>query len=220
VSNVELIDMKPYLFFLLFMIAFANVNAQSLEVSPLLNLSTEQRLEKCSGVGVMYSHRISKNFSLGLSVFYKSLYSNFAEINRPDDPIDPVTFSEINAQSRNVSIRTGAQHHIIDSELIGFSLGPELSYNWFWGADKEFSYNVNKGTSYYSRYKYNSHFVGVGFLIKLELKKILIERLSICVNTRPELALEIPEENNSSPFEYGMGNAEFMIGLKYRLIKN
>lgn len=201
------------------MIAFVNVNAQSLELSPVLNLSTDPRFDKCAGIGLMYSHRISKKYSLGLSVYYKSLHSNFAELNQPeylDDPNDPIYFSHINAKSNNISIRTGVQHHIIDKEKIGFSLGPELSYIRQWSSEKSFSYYIDKGNSYYSSYNDLHHMLGVDMLIKLELKKIIIERLSICINTRPELAIDI----SSAPFGYNIGNIEFMIGTKYKLRKD
>lgn len=210
-------------FFLIAILAnlYINVQAQSIELTTLLNNSTEKRLDKSKGFGIMYSHTISKRSTFALAGTYKFRNSTFDNIEGSNADPRVRYFKEISSNTKSFSIRLNYQYAIINKEPVTLSLGPEVSYNFLWGKDKTIFSTSNNANQYslYSKDIEQIRRFGLGILTRVQIHKIFIDRLSLCFDIRPELIFSpaLDGIGDTAPFNGAYTNLEFMLGFQYRL---
>ena len=211
--------MVRFLLFAIFLrMASIDLKSQSLELSTLLNLSNEKRFDKASGIGMMYSHNISMEESLGLSICYKFNHSKYDKITRPDFDPQIFEFARIDSKSKSISIRINYQYSFINRDQVRLSIGPEISYNFLWGADNN-QYSYSGDSIFWSSSQKNEMIkkIGVGLLAEVEINKIFTDNLALCISLRPESLISGRYLGGEKPYSGVIGNAEFVIGFKYKL---
>jgi hypothetical protein len=197
-------------------------NAQSIELNTLFNSSSEKRLDKARGLGILYSHNLTQKSALGLAFTFKSKQSNFDVIERSNANPTVQHYTTIISKSKSYSFRLNYQYSLIKREDISFSLGPEVSYNLFEVKDiKNFSTSANAGS--YSIFKNeisNIRKYGLGGLVRIQIHNVLTKKLSLCFDIRPEIlyGTAIDGGGKAYPFNGKLSNLEFMVGLQYHFI--
>lgn len=207
---------------IIIILLFANLicYSQQIQICSSLNISSEKRFQNAKGIGIKYQHKISRKFIAGLGFHYNWNASNFSE--SPDFYIDSYSqgFQEIRSNSTRFAIRLNTQLLITDNDYLSLSLGPEVSYNYLWSNDEVNNYDENNDWAFYSKvYSFERAF-GIGLVTNFEIKKIILEQLSLCLSIRPEIITTGEFIKGGAPIFSGLlGFAEFQIGLKYRINK-
>jgi hypothetical protein len=196
---------------------------QEIEFCSSLNTSSEQRFQSSSGIGIQYQEDIGKKFKAGLGIHYNYNNSQFENIPFVDADPNLIIVEKINSSSKRFAVRLNLQRMLKNNENASISLGPEISYNNMWGQDKIDETALKAGqTPTYSEYAQNiglKEDIGLGLITKIEVKKVLLPPLSLCITIRPELLIgkAYKLEGMDPPVFSGVLTfTEFQIGLKYR----
>jgi hypothetical protein len=197
-------------------------NAQSLELSTLLNISSQERLDKANGISVMYSHDVSKNGALGLAICYKQNHSIYERINtdsyitdeNPDGSPEYI-FGWIDSHYKGCSFRLNYQYALINRNDVEVSIGPEISYNLFWGNGSSHYIHSENPDSILSHAGKNplSYKIGCGLLASVQVHHVFVDKLSLCVNLRPEMLFNPHYEADAVN---SISNFDIQIGFQYR----
>ncbi len=211
--------MKPSTIFLIFFLISFVTKSQIIEISSLLNISTEKRMENAIGQGLSYSQNVSKNSSLGVAFFYKYNHANYFQVMTTDYDPNVTEYAKINSKSKCISVRTNYQYSILNRDQVKISIGPELSYNYLWGVDNNQYCYTGDSTFSAAKSHPNKGFnkFGFGILTKFEINNIIIKQLSLCINIRPEFLISSFYYGAATPYSGIIGNAEFAIGLQYKI---
>jgi hypothetical protein len=59
--------------------------------------------------------------------------------------------------------------------------------------------------------------MGYGLLARFQINQIFVNNLSLCIDFRPEFLVSGFYEGAEKPYSGIIGNAEFLIGFKYKL---
>ena len=211
--------MKTTTIFSIFLFVSIVTQSQIIELSTLLNISTEKRMDNAIGHGLSYSQKLSKNNSIALGFFYKYNHAKYSRVMTPDADPNILEYTKINSKSKCILLRLNYQHYILNREQAKISFGPEISYNYFWGVDNNQSCLTGDSTLSAPKTYQNTgiHKFGFGILTKFEINEIIIKKLSLIINIRPEFL--ISSFYYGSPVAYSgiIGNVEFSIGLQYKL---
>lgn len=192
---------------------------QGIELCSSLNTSSDQRLQNAMGIGVQYQHGLSKRFTVGAGIHYNYKHANFSLV--PYNDADPINLSveKVNSSTQRLSLRLNVLGMLKNNDNVSLSIGPELSYNYFWGCDHvDFVVKEKSNSVVYSRNFHLSNRIGLGVISKVEIKNIITSNLSLCFAVRPEYIFG--KENNligsaEEPLSGGLGFCEFQVGLKY-----
>jgi len=211
--------MKTSTIFSIFFLISIVTKSQVIELSSLLNISTEKRMDNAIGHGLSYSQILSKNNSIAIAFFYKYNHANFFRVMTTDYDPNITEYAKINSKSKCISIRTNYQYSILNREHAKISIGPEISYNYFWGVDNnQYCYNGDSTFSAPKLYHNKKiHKFGFGILTKFEINEIIIKKLSMSINIRPEILFSNFYDGAPVPYSGIIDNAEFSIGLQYKL---
>lgn len=206
-----------------FLILFIGVSCfgQEFEINGSLNTSSEKRFQGAYGIGLQYQHDIGNKFKAGIGIHYNSKNAEFDEIQYVDADPDLLIADRINSSANRFSLRANIQRLLIDNEHVSFTLGPEISYNYFRGND-EVDERVGQNSE---RYLYTqktglSKQLGFGLISAIEVKQVIKPQLSFCFTIRPEFTTDGLFPKGGNPVFSGvLGFAEFQLGLKYRIKK-
>lgn len=217
--------MRRFLTLTILVLSFLRANSQSLEMSYIFNTSSEKQLDKAGGIGLMYSQHLTKRSAVGLAGACKFNHTKFETIVRSDADPRVLYFNYIDSKAKSVSIRLNYQYAVISRDQVIVSIGPELSYNFLWADDFHSGY-------YYSPYmgfssitphsdgKEKAKKYGLGVLGRVQINKILIDNLALCINARAESLVGPSYDGNPfKPYNGMLGNIEFSLGLQYRFKK-
>src|SRR5208337_4822666 len=112
-----------------------SVSAQEVEFCTSLSTSTEPRFQNATGFGLQYQQNVLSWLKAGLCVQY--IFNDTRFIALPFEAPEPgFNYTEkITSFPKRVSFRLNIQGLILDNKYLSWSLGPEVSYNEFWGKD-------------------------------------------------------------------------------------
>jgi hypothetical protein len=192
---------------------------QGLEICSSLNTSSEDRFQNAYGFGFKYDYDFFSEFRVGAGIHYNLNKSTFIkDISYPYSP----EFEEIISNSKRLSLRLNCQILLKDNEYVSFSVGPELSYNIIWSIDNYYYNKMYPNWVNYEKRIFSTKKFGVGITSSIEIKKMIIKKMSLCFSIRPELVVfDIYPKyyrgiSDNSIFPQSVGFIEFQIGLKYR----
>ena len=211
--------MKTSPILLVFLLISIVTKSQIIELSSLLNISTEKRMDNAIGHGLSYSQKLSKNNSIAIAFIYKYNHANFSRILTTNYDPNVIEYAKINSKSKCISVRTNYQYSILNREQAKISFGPEISYNYLWGIDN-IQYCYTGYTTFSAPQPQNNkgiHKFGFGILTKFEINEIIIKQLSLSLNIRPEFLYSNFYYGGTTPYTGIIGNVEFSIGLQYKL---
>jgi len=171
------------------------------------------------GFGLSYLQKLSKNNSIGIGFFYKYKHADYFSIIPTDCNPKIDEYAKINSKSKCISVRINYQYYILNREQSKISIGPEISYNYFWGIDNNQYCYTGDSTFSTPNLKHNKAInkFGVGILTKFEINEIIIKQLSLILNLRPEILFSSAYYGTPVPYDGFIFNAEFSIGLQYKL---
>ncbi|MEI6123876.1 MAG: hypothetical protein WCQ95_09610 [Bacteroidota bacterium] len=151
--------------------------------------------------------------------FYKYNHTNYFQVMTTDYDPNVTEYAKINSKSKCISVRTNYQYSILNREQVKISIGPEISYNYLWGVDNNQYCYTGDSTFSDAKYHHNKGInkFGFGILTKFEINNIIIKQLSLCINIRPEFLISSFYYGAAAPYTGIIGNAEFAIGLQYKL---
>ncbi len=194
---------------------------QEVEFCGSVNTSSEERFQNATGLGLQYQQDIGKKFKAGLGVHYNSARVTFDHIVYIDADPNILVVDRINSASRRFSFRLNLQGLLRDNENVSFSLGPEISYNFYKGEDHvDRRWGSNSERDLFTRYNGLIKQIGLGLISKVEIKHVFDPRLSLCFTFRPEITTDGLFPKGETPVFAGvMGFIEFQTGLKYRFKK-
>ncbi len=194
---------------------------QEVEFCGSVNTSSEERFQNAAGLGLQYQQDIGKKFKAGLAVHYNSARVTFDHIVYIDAAPNLIVVDRINSASRRFSIRLNLQGMLRDNENVSFSLGPEISYNFYKGEDHvDRRWGSNSERDLFTRYNGLIKHIGLGLISKVEIKHVFDPRLSLCFTFRPEFTTDFQFTKYDPPaFSAAMGFMEFQTGFKYSFKK-
>ncbi len=194
---------------------------QEIEICGSINSSTEKRFQNAYGIGFQYQHDIGNKFKTGLGVHYNAKNNEFDEIQYVDADPDLLIADRINSTARRFSIRLNFQSYLKNNEHVSLTLGPEISYNYFWGTDKvDERVGQSSERNLYSVKTGLTKQFGIGLISTIEVKQVIKPQLSICFTIRPEFTTDgIFAKGYEPVFSGVLGFTEFQVGLKYRIKK-
>jgi len=203
-----------------FLVLFAELYCfgQEIEICGSLNTSTEKRFQSAYGIGLQYQHDIGNKFKSGIAVHYNSKNIEFDEIQYVDADPTLLIVDRINSLARRFSVRLNIQSYLKNNEHVSFTLGPEISYNYFWGTDKvDQRVGQNSESNLYSEKTGLTKQFGIGLISTIEVKQVIKTQLSFCFTIRPEFTKDgIFAKGEEPVFSGVLGFTEFQVGLKYR----
>lgn len=212
--------MKKLLIFYAFIGVVWSVSGQEVEFCTSLTTSTEPRFQNAIGIGFQYQKYILPWLKTGMGVQY--IFNDNRFIALPYEAPEPgVNDTEkITSFPKRASFRLNIQGLILDNKYVSWSLGPEVSFNIFWGKDVIDDHNLSNNEWYQDTQNITPNYIfGLGLISKFEVKHIIIPKLSVVFTVRPELVgnFIFPKGDfDTYPFMGIMGFTEFQIGLKYR----
>ena len=206
---------------IVFFVAFIRLScfSQEFEFCGSLNTSSEKRFQSAYGIGVQYNQAINTKFKVGLGVHYNFKNVNFEDISHADWDPYLIISDKINSSSRRFSIRLNIQRFLLSNKNVSLSLGPETSYNYFWGKDIIDERRGQNAVRYFFTNKTGlTKEIGFGLISKIEIKHIIKPKLSLCFTIRPEFTTDGKfVKGGKRIFSGVLGFAEFQLGLKYRI---
>ncbi len=118
---------------------------------------------------------------------YNFRISEFDNIERSDWDPDFIIADKINSNSNRFSIRLNLQGLLKNNEYASIAIGLEITYNYLWGKDLvEERIGQSLNPINYTRSNDLTKEIGLGLILKIEIKKIIIPQLSLCFTTRSE----------------------------------
>jgi hypothetical protein len=220
--------MRKLICLAIFLLIGISCFSQEIELCGSFGTSSKLRFNDALGIGLQYQHDIGKKIKIGFGTNYYNKNSNFTEEYKPlagyNDPYGHWV-TKYDVESKRFSLRLNIQGILRDNEYLSISLGPEVSYNFVWGSeDNSIWYGAAMpDRSFYSRELDLAKKIGMGLISKIDIKKIIIPQLSLCLTFRTELMLRNGPQNTSSyegstkiysaPIDF----TEFQIGFKYRI---
>jgi hypothetical protein len=215
---------------LIFTVLSISCFSQDIEICSSISTSTSYLFQNATGIGLQYFHDFGPKSKLEIGIHYNQHSSFHDEVYSSDADPSEYDFSHETFDVNKISIRLSRQKYIKNNESMAFSMGPEISYNFYWGKHNNSvfgrtnSQNSTDSTTFYldtenhiANYK-SKQGLGIGLLTQTEIKNIFTPKLSFCINIRPELCFgEFGGIPSTNEFNSLKAFIEFLLGLKYRL---
>jgi len=194
--------------------------SNNIEISSSMININSNRLQNMYGIGLNYYYDFLSLNSLGISVECYNVNNSYSETANNSSESNLQYISILSSDIQRLSFRFSYLRKILNSDNLTLYLGPEIGYNHFIANDKgkllivnNFVIESNRDIS--NKEKLNK--LGVGFLLKNEIKNIFSKRISFSINIRGEILTSnnIQLGGNSYPYHKAYKILEFGIGVKY-----
>lgn len=208
--------MKKTLIFI-FIISFTICSkAQQIELfSSFTNTDSEYYNSYGGGLGIY--HKLNDNLHLSIRYLHEVNSSNYIHQELPQIIIpsleleDQINFSIEHSAIKNHSIGFSLLYSIITHDFAHFTIGPDLSYNYFIGTD-----------SYYKD-EFTRNKIGLGAQIRMDIKELFSPQLGLYMSILPNYSIGL----ESKVFDYGLeepyvnnlGFIDFQLGFSYKFKK-
>lgn len=211
--------MKSFVLFACMVLA-SRALSQDIELDASVNTSSDIKYQNARGIGIGYHFKTQTKWQWGLGLQYSLRTSSFDNIYPSDADPRIYNFDKVHSEARRLSMRLNALKILKENESFRFALGPEISYNLL---SARFSTQFADSRNFYftsGTADKSASSIGVGILLKAEIKNIFSERFSFCLNLRPEVifgggnAIGVPY---STELKGMIGFTEMQLGLKYKM---
>jgi hypothetical protein len=190
---------------------------QEIDISSLFSTSTASYYKNAKGLSLDYSKRFNKyKLSIGLHGIIKN--NDFSEIGGDLSDGRGYIIREIKGKLSIIGIDLGISRIVIENDFYQISLGPFLLSNFYKFNDNIHYYDLGNGNSGdFKRDECKSNKLGIGMSFNLELKNVLLKKISIISKFKPCIVrYESHSLKNDDPFYQPIqGITNFELGISY-----